>query len=583
MAFLSSSLLDCLVRKSSSARCGKTLIPPCVFLIFAVGSFAHWPALISDSLMWDDWIILSWITQKRLDWAFHFFNNYGVTPYILIYFPFISFINNSTFSILVSKILSFVGVIINAVLIMLISRRVAHGNLLFATLAGIAAVCFPALSGEGFHFSMLIYVFFIPIFLVGIFLFILVSSSLTSRVFVRVIGLSTLFLSFSLNSLLVMFYALIPAVFYASLEGKTQNLRELLLNLKVFVIRHLDFLVLPLVFWGIKEIYMPRLGMYARYNKIHFDWLGILRSYEQLIPNISQTIFLVPLSIQLIPWIAGAIFIIVACRGKPVLNYIGNDNNTTNYNFIILFGLGFLALCGAALPYYLVGRRAFQAFGFMSRDSILFPLPVGWIMAAFFCLLLSSQSLLKTSKTWNLTLLRQRLALGAFAAIIVSQSLSNWRNHIDWQAHYAYYRSVIEKISQDKLVSQASVIQIIDQLPGDRTLLTYKYPTAIWTKIIASAYQKTTRLAIPFPPENKLFFTQTELKKYAQGTECDFLFQDINLKGPQIQITIEPAIDIRSPIRLALTYWKIRFFSPRDMGKFLDSLTRVKIERLADS
>jgi len=38
--------------------------------VFAVGIFSHWPALFTDSIMWDDYLILAWITQGRFDWLY---------------------------------------------------------------------------------------------------------------------------------------------------------------------------------------------------------------------------------------------------------------------------------------------------------------------------------------------------------------------------------------------------------------------------------------------------------------------------------------------------------------------------------
>ena len=61
---------------------------------------------------------------------------------------------------------------------------------------------------------MLKYHFYIPIFLAGMLMFIVAASSTSRRLAVRVIALAALLLSFSLNSLLVLFYALVPAVFY---------------------------------------------------------------------------------------------------------------------------------------------------------------------------------------------------------------------------------------------------------------------------------------------------------------------------------------------------------------------------------
>lgn len=547
-------------------------------LIFAVGLVAHWPALISDSNMWDDWIILAWITQTRLDWMFQFFNNYGVTPYYLVYFPFVTLLNDAFTVTLMAKIINLLGVIINASLIMLISRKIAHGNLIFATLAGITAACFPALSGEGFHSSAIFFYFFIPLFLMGIFLFIEVGRTTRFRLITRIIALAALFISFSFNSLLLMFYALVPAVFYAFLKNEKQNLQSLSINARVFVMRHFDFLTLPLAFWALKEILMPREGIYARYNKINFDWAGIFNGYERLIPDILQTTLFVPFSIQFVPWIAMIIFIIVTLGGQSIATRFQIDVKVTKVHLTILLGLGFIALCGAALPYYMVGRRSFQAFGFMSRDNVLFPLGVSWITAALFCMFLKPQKHeIKDSK-----LLRQRIVLGVFCVLIGAQSLSNWRNHADWQAHYAYYRSAVGKIIQDKSVIESSVIHVVDNIPGDRTLQAYKYPTSIWTEIISAAFHKTTRLAISAPPQNGHFFTQEDINKRIKETEVEFMLSGINLNGKQIRLTIEPSNNFRSPLLLALTYWKTRFFSPTDMPKFLDSLTQVRSERIGN-
>jgi len=282
-----------------------------VALVFVAGLVAHWPALLSDSIMWDDWIVLAWITQARTDWMFQFYASYGITPFFLVDFPFVALSPTAATSIQAAKIIYLLGVLASAVLITLISERVSRGDVLFATVAGVSAVCFPALSGEGFHISMLKYFFFIPLFLAGMLMFVHVASSKAYRLPYRLIALLALLLSFSLNSLLALFYALVPAVFYASLRDEQQGLRSLIADSRAFLIRHVDFLALPLVFWAFKETFMPRAGIYARYNTLRFDWSGIFHAYERLVPDVLQTTFFVPLSLPFASWIAAAVFVIV--------------------------------------------------------------------------------------------------------------------------------------------------------------------------------------------------------------------------------------------------------------------------------
>jgi hypothetical protein len=552
-------------------------------LVFAVGIFSHWPALLTDSIMWDDYLILAWITQGRFDWLYQFYSNYGLTPMGLVYLPFIATTPTASTAILFAKYLCVASVLLNAALVMLISVRVAHGNRIFAVLAGATAAAFPGMSGESFQLTFLLYCFFVPVFLVGILLFIETALSPTPKPIIRVAAIVALLLSFPLNSLLAFFYALVPAVFYASLGREQTAPRQLIAAGARFLLHHLDFLAAPLVFWAVKEIFMPRVGMYARYNAFRFDWAGILQAYERLVPDMLQTVLFVPLSIPLATWFAAAVFAIAALAAGPILPRLTRDSESTAPELTILFGLGCLALIGGAFPYYLVGRRSIQTYGFMSRDNVLFPLGVSWVTAALTSMLLRFRWPGRIAGSDWVQRLVQRAGIAGFCALLAAQSLFNWRNHADWQAHYAYYRSVIEKVARDKNVIDASVVEVIDQLPGDRTLRDVKYPTSIWTSVLSAAFQKTARLAIPFPPANGSFYTPQEISQRLRDTEVAFMFSDIDLNGQQSRLVVAPGRDARNPILLTLAYWRARFLAPGEMRDLLQSLTELTSSRLGGS
>jgi hypothetical protein len=544
-------------------------------LVFGVGILAHWPALITDSFMWDDWLILAWITQGRFDWLYQFYSNYGITPMGLVFLPFVATAPTASTAVQLAKFICVASVLFNAALVMLISIRVAHGNRVFAVLAGAAAAVFPGLSGEGFQLTFLIYSF-VPIFLIGILLFIETALSPAPRLIIRFAALFALLLSFSLNSLLVFFYAVVPAVFYASI-GREQACPKLLFAAGVrFVRRHLDFLATPLVFWALKEIFMPRVGIYARYNALRLDWTGIVQAYERLVPDTLQTVLFVPFSIPLAIWCAAAVFIIAVLAAGPIVSRLTRDCDSTALELVILFGLGCVALIGAVFPYYLVGRRSIQTYGFMSRDNVVFPLSVSWMTAALVCLLLRFRWPWRVSGSDWTERLVQRAAIAGFCALLAAQTLFNWRNHADWQAHYAYYRSVVEKVVHDRNIVEASIVEIIDQLPGDRTLQGWKYPTSIWTAILSAAFHKTARLAIPFPPANGSFYTPQEISQRLRDTEVAFMFGDIDLNGLQSRLVVAPGQGARNPILLTLAYWRARFLAPGEMPELLQSLTELK-------
>ena len=550
-------------------------------VVFGVGIFSHWPALLTDSIMWDDYLILAWITQGRFDWLYQFYSNYGITPMGLVYLPFIAATPTASTAVLFAKFICVASVLLNAALVMLISVRVAHGDRVFAVLAGATAAAFPGLSGEGFQPTFLLYCFFVPVFLTGLLLFVETAQSRASRPIIRVAGLIALLLSFSLNSLLVFFYALIPAVFYASIGREQTAPRRLLFAAGGrFLLRHLDFLATPIVFWVIKESFMPRVGIYARYNSLRLDWAGILQAYERLIPDMLHTVLFVPLSIPLAMWFAAAVFVITVLAGGPILSRLNYDRESRAQETAILFGLGCLALIGAALPYYLVGRRSIQIYGFMSRDNVLFPLAVSWVTAALTCMLLRFRWPWRMAGSDWAEKLVQRAGIAGFCALLAAQALFDWRNHADWQAHHAYYRSVMEKVARDQNIAEASIVEVIDKLPGDRTLQGWKYPTSIWSAILSAAFGKMTRLAIPFPPANGSFYTPQEISRRLRDTEVAFMFSDVDLNGPQGRLVVAPGQGARNPILLTLAYWRARFLAPGEMQDLLQSLTELKSTRL---
>ena len=132
----------------------------------------------------------------------------------------------------------------------------------------------------------------------------------------------------------------------------------------------------------------------------------------------------------------------------------------------------------------------------------------------------------------------------------------------------------------DENVVGASVIEVIDQLPGDRTLRGWKYPTSIWTAILSAAFQKTTRLAIPFPPANGKFYTPEEIDQRLRDTEVAFMLRDIDLSGQQSRLFVAPGQTPRNPILLAAAYWRARFLAPGEMRDLLQSLTELRSSRL---
>lgn len=178
--------------------------------------------------MWDDYLILRW--QGHPEWVWAFYTNYGLAPLSILMLPF-AYGAGVNFA----RVVCFLGAVAIGLLTQALTAQIANRRLALA--AGCLAATFPALSGPGFNPTSLIYFVCLPAFLAA---FVVRS---------RLLATGLLLASFSLNSLLVLFYGLLPAA------------RRLW-----------PLAALPLVYWLAKESLWPRVGVYALYNPIQPAW-----------------------------------------------------------------------------------------------------------------------------------------------------------------------------------------------------------------------------------------------------------------------------------------------------------------------
>ena len=141
-------------------------------------------------------------------------------------------------------------------------------------------------------------------------------------------------LSFLTNSFLVFF--LIPVVHLYSIEDQK--------TVRLFVQKHYDLFILPILFWIIKNTYFAPFGSYANYNKIHLNFL--LKA-------------IIMLAIATVPLLLFS----RKCTFVP----------TKFKNFFCPFFIGVFVIALALFPYIAIGLRPpFHEWG--NRNELLLPL-----------------------------------------------------------------------------------------------------------------------------------------------------------------------------------------------------------------
>lgn len=219
--------------------------------------------LNTEGYYWDDWGAVGGFSLQEM--AEQFIQNgniwYG-------YFDWI-FISAQPYGIALFRAFTFVSFFLCGMLVYEICRSLgllSKQELFFITLLFLL-LPFNTLSRNVLINSP--YTFCYLLFFVG---FYLVSLYVQKKQwFYRLSALAVLFVAFTMNSLLV-FYALV--LFYLLYMEKAYN------TLKDFckwIIRHIDFILLPIIFYVIKLSFFKPFGLYEGYNSVHLS--GFLKAF----------------------------------------------------------------------------------------------------------------------------------------------------------------------------------------------------------------------------------------------------------------------------------------------------------------
>lgn len=215
--------------------------------------------------------------------------------------------------------------------------------------------------------------------------FFLVSVKSTQHILSRILTLALFFISFTMNSLLI-FYIL-PLVYMLYTHKAYTSFKSLWL----WIIRHFDFLILPIVFYAIKIIFFKPYGLYEGYNAVSVS--GFFKAFIKVpifsFSHLLHTSFLLLGSLCVIALIFGAFVFIYRLRHKLLAK-----------RDILGVGLGFIIMWTGMFSYVVVFK--YSAFGNLEdRFSILESLGAGIIIVFLINILTKNTSY----KMWILSIL----------------------------------------------------------------------------------------------------------------------------------------------------------------------------------
>lgn len=384
--------------------------------------------------------------------------------------------------------------------------------------------------------------------------------------------------SFNLNSQLVYFYAVGAFLLFARLVALDS--REPARDALRLAVARPELAILPVVFWIGKSLLTPNSGAYAEYNRPVFRLDVFASGLEGFRTGFAEgtlrEIASLPAWVFLVAALAFLVGIAV-CRIPKVARILASEPVMPS-QWIVPLGGVFLAVA-AAFPYIAVGQ-AFSSEGWLSRNTILQPVPVGLCVAGLL-LWLSSAVFPRKPGFWLPTLL----------ALVAIFSIASNANFLRLQALGAKQEAVSKHLAWEISKNRPVVIQVRDMLPIPGTIP--YYPPVVWSHLAAglgnvpAAFVVETSTLVrekaaperhggktlqPLIPVNRGFLDQM-----INQTTVPYLFDHIPRQGSQILVLVEPKNPVGSPAAFGAHYVFAKWLDPVRRQKMVDGIADFRI------
>lgn len=391
------------------------------FLIFIFYFFAFGLILFNKGIFWDDWVLYN--TDKKI--IINTFRQMGIV-WIGYFYAYVLFLKKA---ILFHRILVFSAYFFSILLLNSILKTIKQIDNSSRFFIVLFFALFPLNNARIALITSLYTICYFTFFLA----FWLLSRYLSKKqILLRIVSLIFFFISFSTNSFLV-FYAL-PLLYI--LYSEVKNITCLKDFLKK-ILEYLDFIILPLAFWLIKNTYFKPYGLYINYNQITLNFLKKIPvnlvktfyfSFSAIIDNSFQFFFSNPFLVLIV-----SILIFQILKFKQMGKF-----GSKNVNIKILFA-GIFAFTAGTIPYLAVGKIP-NNYDWTSRYQFLLALGASLIFFAIINLILSE---LKSNSI---------IKIFIFSLFVVLFLNQNIQNYLSWQIDWYKQLSLIENFKDNKII-----------------------------------------------------------------------------------------------------------------------------------
>ena len=510
-------------------------------ILFSVYLLANSLLLLNvNGIYFDDWILFN----HEYNTLYKLFNNaHGLAG--VIHAKLHNYVGNIGNGVFPYRILVFILYFLSGVFVYKILKNIQSidkQNQFYLTLFFLLA---PVYSARLF-LIILPHTVFLSVFFAA---FYLLSQYIKSpKIWLRVVILALFFSSFIINSLLV-FYA-VPML-YLFYIGYWHQPLSLFNKVRVFVVKNIDFMLLPIVFFVIKILYFNPSVANTNYNIITAGKLllvpfGVLASfYFSFILPIVESFSVLHLA---------AVFIILYFLFYSRKQRNSNINLVQSYWFFVL---GALLFALAIFPYVAVGKFPADTWG--SRHQLLAPL--GFAFMFYFLVNI-------VVKRFQLSQYIKIFILNAFVIIFVSQSIyQGYLYKKDW-----LYKSAIQQNFKDSDLIKNNTTFIVRKNLGE----------VLVNESMLRSYEYTGTLRSAFGDDKRFMtFSNDELELYRSGRHDLKNNKHLNASNwnyqPPIYLNIDMEYDPNSNYTFKRTLYLmyLELFNQQKFRQFVKQLVTI--------
>lgn len=393
---------------------------------------------------------------------------------------------------------------------------------------------------------------------------------------IRLGAIVLFFVSFNLNSNLVMFYAV--ATMLVGLRSADVPWPAIPPRVGRLAAAKADFLLLPILFWLWKTTFTPTSGYYAQgYNQPSLEPTRFVYGYAAMAVH-----FVGAGLLELVAsasWVGFSAAVAIAA-GFMLSNRSANgfDNDETPTARIAWWGVALLG--AAAFPYLAVGQNL-ASEGWLSRNAILCNVPLAMIVVGGLGAL-NAKAVSSLPWLW-----------AAGVVMVATLGIGNChRNYFALQAFGVKERSVQRKLQAAIAEHDACVVQLRDYYFLPSTIA--YYPPAIWTFLASGTASAPKTFVIDtraIAPDRisknaqghdtvvmpQLTPSAIDIDKAIHETTLPYAMEGIRRAGPQILFSILPGSLGNESIRIGKRFMALKFLDPEMAEDFEEQLTQARV------